>query len=87
MIEIRNTDDLIKFCSRKDVSLEQAEKALNASLKVIHLNIFKRNSKEEFLKLLKEFIAKWCNGHNGERPLFLEQINLEFNINDVYEVE
>lgn len=83
MIEIRNTDDLIAFCSRKDITLDQAEKALQASLKVIHLNLFNQNSKEVFLKLLKEFIEKWCNGYQGETPLFLEQLDLEFSVKNV----
>jgi len=79
---IRNYEDLIEFIERKEVTNEFAHKLVTKVLNV--LIIFEYETKEELIERTKFFIQRWCYNGNDERPLFLQQKEEEFKINDVF---
>ena len=80
-IAINNYDDLLTFIKRKDINAEQAAKVIKATLNVIILYV---ESKETLIKQTEYHINKFCKNNTGERPLFLCQKELEFDIKDIY---
>ena len=80
-IAINNYTDLLNFIKRKDINSEQATKVIKATLNVI---ILYEEPKETLIKQTEYYIKTFCKNADAERPLFLCQKELEFNITDIY---
>jgi hypothetical protein len=79
---IRNEHDLIEFIERKEVTNAFAHELVTKVLKVIV--IFHFETKEELIRVSKDYIERWCNSGDPERPIFLQQKGDEFDIRDVF---
>ena len=80
-VTINNNNELLAFIKRGDVNSKQATKIVCKALNVVC--IFEK-SKDEVITATEYFINKFCINYPGERPLFLEQKEIEFSIKDVY---
>jgi hypothetical protein len=79
---IRSYSDLIEFIERKEVNNVFAHELVTKVLKVII--IFHFETKEELIQVTKDYIERWCNNGDAEKPLFLMQKEEELNIKDVF---
>lgn len=82
-MEINNYNDLLEFIKRDDVTTKQATEVVCKALKVL---IIFEITKEELIKCTENYITQWSM-YEGERPIFLEQTEPEFNIKDVFKSE
>jgi hypothetical protein len=80
-IEINNYTDLLEFIKRKDVTVKQATEIVCKCLKV--LVIFEM-TKEELIQKTEYHINTFCKNGQFEKPIFLGQLDLDFNIKDIY---
>lgn len=78
-IDINTNEDLLNFIKRDDVTLKQAHDVSLAYLRVI--SIFEYESKEHLIESVTAFINRW--GNVKEKPIFLDQLNQHFMINEV----
>lgn len=83
-IQINNTAELLGFIKRKDINSTQATEIVCKALNVLCL--FEK-SKDEVINATEYYINKFCQNNNSERPIFLDQKEDEFCINDVFKTE
>jgi hypothetical protein len=81
MITINNTDQLLAFIKRDDVTVKQATEVVCKVLKVIA--IFEMN-KEVLIQKTEDHINTFCNRGQIEHPIFLGQLDLDVNIKDIF---
>ena len=79
--QINNYSELLEFIKRDDINSKQATEIVCKALNVI--SVFEM-TKDEVITTTEYFINKFCINHTCERPIFLGQLDLEFNIKDVY---
>ena len=80
-IQINNPVELLEFIKREDINSKQATEIVCKALNVVCL--FEK-SKDEVIKATEYYINKFCQNNTGERPIFLDQKEDEFSINDVF---
>ena len=80
-IQINNYTELLEFIKREDVNSIQATEIVCKGLKVISLF---EMTKEEVIKATEYHIKTFCQNNNSERPIFLNQCSLDFDIGDVF---
>jgi len=80
-IQINNSDELLEFIKREDIGPKEATEIVCKALNVICL--FEK-TKEELIRDTEYFINNYCQNEKQERPLFLGQTNLDFDIKDVF---
>ena len=83
-IQINNTAELLGFIKREDINSTQATEIVCKALNVLCL--FEK-SKDEVINATEYYINKFCQNNNSERPIFLDQKEDEFCINDVFKTE
>ena len=66
---ISNYRQLLDFINRDEVNSDHAKEIVCTFLNVICLNDL---TKDEIIKLTENYINKFCNNDNSERPLFLD---------------
>ena len=79
-IQINSYTELLEFIKRKDINSKQATEIVCKALKVVSLFDM---TKDEVIKATEYHINTFCQTA-GERPLFLNQISLDFDIRDVF---
>jgi len=80
-MEINNFDELLTFLERKEVTKEHINELL---IKSIGVYCYVEDEKQEIIKQLKAYWTSFGHLPIGERPLFLSQNNLYFDISDIY---
>ena len=80
-ITITTPAELLDFIKRDDVTPKQATEIVCKVLRVVC--IFEI-TKDKLIKNTEYHINKYCINYSGERPIFLGQLDLEFNIKDIY---
>lgn len=79
MITISNTNELLEFINREDVTPRQAREIVCKFLKVAA--VFEM-TKEQLIEHTTYYINTF--GNSTERPFFLMQKTNEFDIKDIY---
>lgn len=80
-IQINNFDDLLEFIKSDGITATQATEIVCKALNVVC--VFDM-AKDEVIKATSYYINTFCKNNNSERPIFLNQMSLEFNIKDVW---
>jgi len=80
-ITINNYNDLLEFIKREDVTVKQAAEIVCKALSVV---CFFETTKDELIKDTEYYINKFCQNNSSERPIFLGQLDLDFDIKDVF---
>ena len=80
-VTINNFNELLDFIKKDEVNSKQATEIVCKALNVVC--VFEK-SKDEVIKATEYFINKFCINDTGERPLFLEQKEIEFSIKDIF---
>ena len=80
-IQINNYTELLEFIKRDDINPKQATEIVCKALKVISLFDM---TKEEVIKVTVYYINTFCQNNNSERPIFLNQCSLDFDIRDIF---
>ncbi len=80
-VQINNYNELLNFIKRDDINSKQATEIVCKALTVIC--IFEM-TKDEVITATEYHINKFCINYTGERPIFLEQKESEFNIKDIF---
>jgi phosphatidylglycerophosphatase A len=81
MQQINNTDELLAFIKREDVTAKQGTQIVCAALNVFSCY---DKTKPELIKLTDYFIKNFCKTDAAKYPIFLEQLHFDFNITDIY---
>jgi hypothetical protein len=68
-MKIRTFDELIDFIENNNISIEDCNKIIFASVGCIIVN---STTKDEVLFYLKQFCKEYAHKPRGERPLFLD---------------
>lgn len=71
---INTFDQLIDFIRANNLNVEQSKKLIEPSLNV--LIIFDYPTTEDLIKLATDYWNKW-NNYEGEKPIFLDDLNLD----------
>jgi hypothetical protein len=79
-IQINNYAELLEFIKRDDINPKQATEIVCKALKVISLF---EMTKDEVIIATEYYIDTFCQTA-GERPIFLNQRSIEFDIKDVF---
>lgn len=80
-VTINNYNELLDFIKKDEVNSKQATEIVCKALKVIA--IFEM-TKEELIRKTEYHINTFCNNGQFEKPIFLGQLDLDFNIKDIY---
>ena len=80
-IQINNYTELLDFIKRDDINPKQATEIVCKALKVISLF---EMTKDEVIKATEYHINTFCQNTTSERPIFLNQRSLEFDIKEVW---
>jgi hypothetical protein len=80
-IQINNYTELLEFIKRKDINSKQAIEIVCKALSVVV--VFEMH-KEDIIKTTEYYVKKFCQNNSDRRPMFLNQINLDFDIRDIY---
>jgi hypothetical protein len=80
-IQINNYDELLEFIKREDIEPKEATSIVCKALKIVSLF---EMTKEELIIATAYYIKNFCQNEKQERPLFLNQISLEFDIRQVF---
>ena len=80
-IQINNYAELLEFIKRDDINPKQATEIVCKALKVISLF---EMTKDEVIIATEYYINTFCYNNNSERPIFLNQSSIEFDIRDVF---
>ncbi len=80
-IQITNYTELLEFIKRKDINSEQATQIVCKALKVVSLF---EMTKDEVIIATEYYIKTFCKNNTGERPIFLNQCSLDFDIRDIF---
>lgn len=81
MIEINNTDELLTFIKRDDVTAKQGLEVVCKTLKVL---AFFEMTKTELIDATEYCVNTFYKDGNSERPIFLCQKTIDFDIRDAY---
>lgn len=81
-IQINTTAELLEFIKRDDVNSTQAFEIVCKFLNVVGISF--DYTKEDIIRQTEYYISKFCKNNTGERPLFLQQKEDEFDIKDFY---
>lgn len=73
-IVIHSNDELLEFIKRDEVTISQGIKIISKALNVLVLSDL---TKEMLISQTEYYLKNYCNGDKQERPLFLENINLD----------
>lgn len=79
-IQINNYNELLDFIKRKDINSKQATEIVCKALKVV---VIFEMQKDEVIKATEYYINTFCQNNTGERPIFLNQINLDLDIKEI----
>ena len=79
--QINNYNELLEFIKRDEINTKQATEIVCKALKVI--SVFDM-TKDEVIKATNYYIKTYCQDKNTERPIFLNQRSLEFDIKEVW---
>ena len=79
-VQINNYNELLEFIKREDINPKQATEIVCKALTVVSLFEMK---KDEVIIATEYYINTFCQTA-GERPLFLNQCSLDFDIRDVF---
>lgn len=79
-IEINNYNELLEFIKREDINPKEATEIVCKALTVVSLF---EMTKDEVLTATEYYIKTFCQTA-GERPLFLNQCSLNFDIRDIF---
>jgi hypothetical protein len=82
-IQINNYAELLEFIKRDDINPKQATEIVCKALKVISLF---EMTKDEVIIATDYYIDTFCQTA-GERPIFLNQCSIEFDIRDVFKAK
>ena len=80
-MEINNFEELLTFLKRKEITSQHINEIL---IKSIGIYCYAEDDKEEIIRQLQEYWNSFGNLPITERPIFLSQKNLDFNISDMY---
>ena len=80
-MEINNYSDLLEFIKLDNVTAKQGAEVVRKALKVV---IILELTKDQLIKETELFINNWCIGNEGERPLFLGQSKIDFDIKEIW---
>lgn len=80
-IQINNYTELLEFVKREDINSKQATEVVCKALKVVSLF---EMQKDEVIKATEYFINTYCKNNNPNRPIFLNQRSIEFDITKVW---
>ena len=78
---INNFKELLDFIKKDEVNSKQATEIVYQALKVISLFDM---TKDDVIKATEYHIKTFCQNDNSERPIFLNQRSLEFDIKEVW---
>lgn len=81
MITINTTTELLAFIKREDVTAKQGLEVVCKTLKV--LAVFEM-TKEDLINATEYCINTFYKNNNSEKPIFLCQKTIDFDIKDVY---
>jgi hypothetical protein len=81
MITINNTQELLTFIKRDDVTAKQAAEIICKTLKVL---VLFEMTKKELIESTEYCINTFYNNSNSERPIFLCQKTIDFDIKDAF---
>lgn len=73
-LQISNTNDLLEFIKRDDVSVSLATKVIREALKV---NVLLKYTKPQLISDVEHYVNTYCKKELGERPLFLDKNTLD----------
>lgn len=82
-IAINNYQDLFDFIKADYVTAEQASEIVCKTLGVY--SVFHK-TKAELIAVTTYYIETFCNGYEGEKPIFLEQKGTQFSVQDMFNV-
>lgn len=80
-IQITNYAELLDFIKRKDINSEQATEIVCKALNVVSLF---EMTKDEVIIATEYYIKTFCQNNIGERPIFLNQCSMDFDIRDIF---
>jgi hypothetical protein len=80
MITINNTDELLEFIKRDDITTKQATEIVCTVLNVI---VVFEKTKAELIEATEYYIVTFMNNGISEKPIFLDQKGLDFKISDL----
>jgi hypothetical protein len=80
-MEINNFNELLTFLERKEVTSQHINEIL---IKSIGVYCYVEDEKDEIIMQLQEYWTNFGNLSIRERPIFLNQKSLSFNISDIY---
>jgi hypothetical protein len=80
-ILINNHNELLEFIKRKDIPTKQATEIVCKALNIICLF---ETTKEDLIRDTEYFINNYCQNDSIERPIFLGQTNLDFDVKEVF---
>ena len=69
-IEIKNTEELLDFIKKDQVSVSDATNIVRETLNV---TIIRDYTKEQLIEETKYYIENYCQDNETERPLFLDK--------------
>ena len=79
-VQINNYNELLEFIKRDEINTKQATEIVCKALTVVSLF---EMTKDEVIIATEYYINTFCQAA-GERPLFLNQCSLDFDIRDVF---
>ena len=79
-VQINNYNELLEFIKREGINPKQATEIVCKALKVVSLF---EMTKDEVIIATEYYITTFCQTA-GERPIFLNQCSLDFDIRDVF---
>jgi hypothetical protein len=79
-VQINNYNELLAFIKREDINPKQATEIVCKALNVVSLFEMTKN---EVIIATEYYINTFCQTA-GERPLFLNQCSLDFDIRDIF---
>jgi hypothetical protein len=80
-LQINNYDDLLEFIKLEEITAKQGTELVCKALNVI--SVFDM-TKEELCIATEYCINTFYRNNNSERPIFLNQCSLDFDIRDVF---
>jgi hypothetical protein len=81
-IQINNYDELLEFIKLEEITAKQGTELVCKALKVISLFDM---TKEELYMATEYCIDTFYRNNNSERPIFLNQCSLDFDIRDIFQ--
>jgi hypothetical protein len=82
-VQINNYNELLEFIKRDEINTKQATEIVCKALTVVSLF---EMTKDEVITATEYYINTFCQTA-GERPIFLNQCSIEFDIRDVFKAK